>query len=997
MGQPSAARGRPLPCGTPPCYRSIGKDAARAGKSFRALFALLFCLAVSPTLLRGQTTGGTLSGTVSDPAGAVVPGADVLAKNLGTNVDYRTQTTSAGLYVFPDLPAGSYSVTFEAAGFQKLIRSPIEMSQSRTVGVDVTLQVGAVTQVLEVKGAPPLLQTASSEVGHQVSTKLVQELPLVAGGDIRDPERFMFILPGVSGDSFTAHVNGGQAFTKEITVDGVSNNLSTVQGSFFENSPPYEALAEFKLDTSNYSAEYGSAQAGITQYQLKSGTNNFHGSFFTSIRNEVLNANDVLSNMGFTGPPDAQGNAFKPPDKSWGIAGSAGGPIYIPHVYDRRNKTFIFSAFEGATSRRGVFGGRNTYPVQPLLRGDFSGLLGSQLQSCGANNDQPCFDALGRPVNAGAIYDPESTRQVTSGAVDPTTGRVATQTGIVRDPFPNNQVPIRSTIASNLLPFFPVVSGPQTTGNFPGTNGDLQVRKDIAYWLVKVDENISERHKLSASFNLTRRPRVDTNGNGLAPPNPLSNWDNQKVTTKNGRLAYDITLRPNVLNHFSFGYSRFNNPHFYFDFHKDISQLGFKGLPRSDQGLPTINFANQGGFVYQPLGGHAPKNQVIENNFVFDDNLTWIKGRHSFKFGGEIRANRLNNHIFDTVGGSSGEFTFSARQTTLPGLAQTGDSFASFLLGSVNAFRASDEVDMAARRKRFSWFVQDDIKSTKKLTLNIGLRHDIQLPTYDANNRSESFIPALSNPDAGGLPGAIAFAGQNGFGRRFSDVWYRGLGPRFGFAYAMREKTVLRGAYGIFMAGSGFDDFFAIFNRDFFSTIDCSENLNQRDPVFFLDDGPPTNCFSPAVQSPGVENGKSLNATTPPGYIPKTGGLLPYVQQWSFGIQRQLTQTASLTVNYVGTKSTHLHNEAIEFINQLDPKYLGSPTGDLRSTFIGDPAVQARPEVQAMPVDPATGNHSPFAGFETLYGSGATLGQALRPFPQYRDIGTDLAPVGNAR
>src|SRR5207247_10887992 len=143
----------------------------------------------------------------------------------------------------------------------------------------------------------------------------------------------------------------------------------------------------------------------------------------SSSRNEVMNANDILSNMGLSGePPYAHGNAFKPPDKSWGIAASAGGPVYIPHVYDGKNKTFIFSAFEGATSRRGVFGARNTFPVEPLLHGDFSGLLGSQLQSCGENKDQPCFDALGRPVDAGAIYDPESTRQVTSGVVDPGTG-----------------------------------------------------------------------------------------------------------------------------------------------------------------------------------------------------------------------------------------------------------------------------------------------------------------------------------------------------------------------------------------------------------------------------------------------------------------------------------------------------------------------------------------------------------------------------------------------
>ena len=944
-------------------------------QSWLSLLVLLCLSAYSPTLF-GQVTGGTLTGTVSDPGGSVVPEAVVVATNLGTNSESRTKTTSAGLYVLPNLPAGIYTLSVEIAGFQKYVRTPIEVSQGRTIGVDVTLQVGRVTELIEVKAQAPLLDTATSEIGHQVSSRFVKELPLVAGGDVRDPERFMFILPGVSGDSWNAHVNGGQAFTKEITVDGVSNNLSTVQGSFFENSPPYEALAEFKLDTSNYSAEYGSAQAGITQYQLKSGTNNFHGSVFSSIRNEVMNANDILSNMGLSGePPDAHGNAFKPPDKSWGIAASAGGPVYIPHVYDGKNKTFIFSAFEGATSRRGVFGARNTFPVQDFLQGNFSSLLGGPVGT----------DCLGRTVLSGQIYDPTTTRQATC-----TDGSEA----FVRDPFLNNQVPIRSSIANNLLHFFPSIPGPQTTGNFAGTNGDLQVRKDIQYWLIKLDQTISQRHKLSASFNLTRRPREDTNGGGLPPPNPLTNWDNQKVTTKNGRLAYDFTLRPNLLNHFTFGYSRFNNPHFYINFHQDISQFGFKGLPRLDQGLPPISFASEGSFGYQSIGGAAPKNQVIENNFLLTDNLTWIKGRHSFKYGVEFRANRLNNHIFDSVGGSSGSFKFSPRQTRLPGFAQTGDPFASFLLGAVNTFQASEEVDAAARRRRFSWFVQDDYKVTRKLTLNIGLRHDIQYPTYDANNRSESFVPTLPNPGAGGLPGAIAYAGRGGFGRRFADTWYKGFGPRFGFAYAMTDKTVLRGAYGIFMGGSGFDDFFGIFNRDFYFTVDCSEDLNHRDPVFFIDDGPPANCLTPARQTADVENGKSLNATTPPGHIPKTGGLLPYVQQWSFGIQRQLTTNMSVDVNYVGAKGTHLHNEAIDFINQLDPRFIS--LGSLRSKPIGDPTVQALPEVQAFPVDPATGNHSPFAGFEALYGGGAILSQALRPFPQFRDIGTNLAPVGNS-
>lgn len=950
---------------------------AHQNHKIRALLAALVLTAlltrVGNSPLTAQVTGGTLTGTVSDPAGAVVPGASVVAKNLGTNVEFRTRTTSAGAYTLLNLPAGTYSLSIESSGFQRYLRSPIEISQGATVGLDATLQVGQITETIEVRGASPQLQTQSSEVSQQVSRKFVQELPLVQGGDVRDPEAFVFLLPGATGDSWQGHINGGQAFTKEITVDGVSNNLSTVQGSFFENSPPYEALSEFKLDTSNYSAEYGSAQAGITQYQLKSGTNAFHGSVYASIQNEVLNANDILSNMGLSGePPDAQGNAFKPPRKGFNAAVSAGGPLHIPGVYDGRNRTFIFSAFEGATFRRGIFGAQNTFPVQDLLAGDFSGFLGNSIGT----------DCLGRDVLAGQIYDPTTTQLCPDG------------TTFVRDPFPNNQVPIRSTIAQNLLPHFPRISGAQTANNFPGDSGD-QVKKDIAYWLIKVDQNVSDQHKLAASFNLSRRPRVDTNGGGLPAENPLTNWDNQKVTTKNARLSYDANLRPNLLNHFTAGYSRFRNPHRGVHVDTDLAtQFGFQGLPRFDQGLPEIQFGG-GSFPYRSLGLSGPDSVVIENNYVFGDNLVWITGKHTFKFGVETRFNQLNDVLFD---GSMGEFNFSAFQTRLPGFAQTGDPFASFLLGEVNSFEGPEPRFFAPRRKRFSWYVQDDIKVTPKFTLNIGFRQDIQIPTHDATDRFQSFVPDLPNPGAGGLPGAIAFAGRDGFGRRFADIWYRGFGPRFGFAYSMTEKTVLRAAYGIFMGGSGFDDFFGIWNPDFFGSTDCFANPNQRDPVFFFDDGPPAGCVNPPIQTPENQNGRNLNASVPPAFFGKDSGKLPYVQQWNFTLQREISPNMTITAAYVGTKGTHLHNEAVEFINQLDPAFVapGAPTTNLISTGIGEPAVQALSQVQGFPIDPATGNHSPFPGFEALYGSGATLGQALRPFPQYLDIGSVLPPVGNS-
>ena len=920
------------------------------------MLLVLLCVTVARLPLLAQTTGGILNGTISDPAGAVVPGATITATNLGTNAQYHANTTSAGLYVFPDLPAGTYSVTVEMAGFSKLVQSPIEVSQSRTTTVNLALRVGQMTQTVEVKGEAPVLQSATSEVGHQVNPTLIRELPLQQGGDVRDPEAFVFLLPGTSGNSWQAHINGGQAFTKEISVDGVPNNISTVQGSFFEDAPPYEAFQEFKLDTSNYSAEYGSAVAGVTQYQLKSGTNQFHGSFFTAIGNDVLNANDFLSNLGLSGEPSRNSNAFKPPDKEWDIAASGGGPLIIPHVYNGKDKTFIFSAFERETLRTGIFGARTTFPVADLLRGDFSSFLGAPSGT----------DCLGRSVLAGQIYDPSTTRACPNG------------TDFVRDPFLNNQVPIRSQVAKNLLPFLPVLAGPQKANNFIGSNG-TEPFKNVLHYIIKADRNISEKQRISGSFNFSQRPRYLPSG-GLDQHSILSNWTFQRVTTRDARISYDYTLHPNLLNHFGIGFTRFTNPNKSVNSGRDVTSLGFKGLPRQDEGIPRVTFSS-GSFAYQQLGQNAPIDQYSENNWALVDNLTWVRGRHTFKTGIEARYNQINDANF---GSTNGDMNFSSFQTRLPGVSQTGDPFASFLLGAVNTFNASEPQFHAARRKRISWFLQDDIKLTRKLTVNIGLRHDIQIPTHDALNRFESFIPTLPNPGAGNLPGALGFAGQNGVGRRFADIDYTDFGPRIGLAYALNSKTVVRAAYGVFQGGGGFDDFVGVWAPDFFGTVSCTpDNSSAHQPVFLLDDGPPGNCLIPAVQSPSIENGKSVT------YFPKSGGILPYSQQWNFAIQRELSPSMTFSLAYVGSKGTHIHNDALEFLNQLDPKFYFQYQG-LIATDISNPKVQSLAQVQAFPVDPATGLRSPFPGFS------GTLGQALRPFPQYLDISSFNPPVGNS-
>lgn len=386
------------------------------------MLRLLSLFVLTGVLLIAQLNRATITGNVTDPGGAAIPNAKVIARNSGTNSVLDTTTNGEGQYSFPNLPTGIYQITVEAPSFKRAERKEVELNVREVLRVDLQMQLGSVTETVEVSGEVPRLQTDSPEVGTSLSSTQMKDLPLsIAGG--RSVENFAYaITPGVSGNTWTSNINGSTSFSKETLLDGASVT-TYLSGHFGESSVSLESLQEMRVQTSGISAEYGRAQAGVFNYVMKSGTNEMHGSAYGMLRNEAFNANTFVNN--------ARG-VRRPPDRLFNYAFSFGGPLVIPKLYNGKDKTFFYSTYEKYQQRIGGFGAPNTtLPQTAWLNGDFSRLLGPTLAQT---------DALGRPVVRGAIYDPATVRQLDNGR-------------FVAEMFPNNVIPVNrfSAVSRNLV------------------------------------------------------------------------------------------------------------------------------------------------------------------------------------------------------------------------------------------------------------------------------------------------------------------------------------------------------------------------------------------------------------------------------------------------------------------------------------------------------------------------------------------------------------------
>jgi hypothetical protein len=887
--------------------------------SLRPLLALFM---LGSSLLLAQGDRGAITGLITDKSGAAVPSVAIEAINTATNARFETVTTGTGSYRLVGLPIGFYDVTAKASGFNTAVQRGVQIQTNQTVTLDIGLSVGAVTESVTVQGGVPIIQTESADVGMVVESKQFLDMPLTLGGGIRNASSFIRLAPGVSPTgTWTKSISGGGGFQDQIYYDGIALSRGDLSNDA-EVNPSVDAIAEFKLITNNYSAEYAHAMGGVTSFTMKSGTNQFHGTAFEFLRNEKLDARGFFP-------------ATRAPSKQNEWGGTLGGPVVIPKLYNGKDKTFWFFSFDQFYRRGGALAGLNTLPTSRMAQGDFSE-LGSKL-----------------------IYDP------------------ASGTGAARTPFPGNRIPANrfSSVSSKYLPFLPAPELPGLVNNSIAPLGSPRADERTAGF--KIDHQFTEKTRVSGMYNDTYRPSIKSPGPSRLLPvggeaqTLLLNYNAQNVRTNVLHLNIDQNLTPTTLNHIGLGYSRFRNPNFSLGLNQgwtqpDGGKLGLRGL-QFDL-APTVLFDTEG---YTRFGDDIASDNYF-HTFTVLDTLTMIRGNHTFKLGGEVQRHRDNYRNFGNGGGT---FRYRRETTGLPGVAASGDAFASFLLGETYSSSAFFRDSLPGGRYTvFGFFIDDTWKVTNKLTLTLGFRWEPVVPHSDPVGRISFMDITAPNSAAGNLPGAMRFGGQQGVGNRFLNILWNNYAPRAGFAYRLTNRTVLRAGAGIFNSnyinqGLGLPAF------GYATTASFASADGGTTSAFNWDGGFPQNFRRPPVTDSTAANGQGATAVIPSVYQ------LPYKIQWNFTLEHQFANDLSMSFAYVANAGRHLYNS--QQLNQLPKEYWNLPASLLTSN-INSPAAQA------------AGFREPFPGFASLWGGLARVNQALRPFPQYSGVGIYGSTFGNS-
>ncbi|MEN6601197.1 MAG: carboxypeptidase regulatory-like domain-containing protein [Bryobacteraceae bacterium] len=817
------------------------------------LFLALLCL--TATAVYSQSTSGSMSGTVTDPNGAVVPGAKVVANHVPTNRDSETVTTAAGLYVFPTLPAGPYTLTVTQPGFKKNVQTNIEIRVALRNTMDVKLEIGDVAESVEVKAEVPLLETTTASRGQNMSPQLVQSLPIFSGG-LRNAENLLGYMPGVNSSGETS-INGSIGRAKEIQIDGGSI-INPESGGVSFTFPGFEAFQEFKLVTSSFAAENGRLGGGLELLVTKSGSNEVHGSAFVNVRRDIFNAAGWGSNHTVGRTP-----GFRAKERYNEEGGTAGGPVYIPKVYDGRNRTFFYFTYAKDIRPATItYNSGETLPTTLMRSGNFS--------------------------EVATIYDP------------------ATTSGNSRLPFANNIIPTSrfSSISGKILPQIPAVNRSGVTSNFDWiTTSTL----DDYIATIKADHSITSNNRIS--YFMTFRNQLSNSDQYL--PGPLSNGLSSYQKPQLYRVNDDWIINPTVLLHTTFAFTQdrapWNNPLQ----NGWGSKFGFK-LSGDPDATPYISFATDNLQSYGMNQGKVNNGYQYNRTYHVSQQLTWTRGKHEFKMGWDIR--RLATP-YDDRAGQNGSYNFSRVQTALPtALGTTGNAFASFLLGAVNTGTQGDS-NYTPGNIRYGYhagFWQDTWRITPRFTLDYGMRYEVPIGWHMVDGNYTNLDPNKPNPGADNLPGALIYAGsgpgRTGKKRLYPTDW-SDFGPRVGFAYRLASRTVIRGGYGIFYqtlgnGGCGCTDGF---NGSYASSGD---GIN---PAFYWDDTrsvpQPLGYKSPPRIDPSFDNFGTAVYFQGDNY-----GKAPRIYNWSFTIQHEFKNWLFETA-YVGNRAKGLNSTI--YMNQL--------------------------------------------------------------------------------
>jgi hypothetical protein len=830
----------------------------------------------------GQVDRGTINGTVTDESGGVLPGVNVTAQHLDTGVKTEAITNDLGAYTLPNLPIGRYRVSFGLSGFKTFERTEVTISVAQTLRIDARMQIGEISDTITIAANAELLNKDNNLIGTAIHTSIITDLPLSFSGG-RSIENFAYALtPAVEGNNWTSYIAGGPAFSKEILIDGISGT-SQIQGHIGESSPPMEAIEEFRVQTSGMSAEYGHTSGGVFNFSLRSGTNSPHGSAFYYLRNEAFNANSWMNNWrGVDRPRDRQNLG----------GGSLGGPVVIPGIYDGRNRTFVFGAFEHYEQQRLQLGPNNvTVPIPDFLNGNFSRLL---------TTEQIGTDALGRPVYRGQIFDPATLRQVDGKWVS--------------DPFEGNIIPQNrmSPLSGKIIDIYRQQYQPLVPGVL--TNNSARTQHNTPWFhqtqlTIKGDHQVSDANKLSGSLIWTQRPRILVDQGGVWNANdpkgtggPFAKARKQEVTSRSLRMGDNHTFRPNLINTFAVAYNRYRNPSLSTEADANWgNDLGF-GNSTSAGLFPTVNFGSAVNGVGMDGIGYGSSGFYVSNTYIVSNTLAWITGRHSFKFGGEHWRQQINSHAgLDVL-----QFGFSPNTTGIPAQPwsnQVGFGFASFFLGEVDSSSKNVTFDLYGRRNYVAFFVQDDFRATSNLTLNLGLRWEQTQPFYEKYGRWANFNPDIMNTNLG-VKGALEFPTEPKDSFERNKDW-KEFGPRFGAAYQLNNKMVLRGGYGIFYTPTGINYWSGVpygFAPGFRGTNFTNSTGNV--PLYRWDQGYAEN-FKAANKDPNTLIW-GMVAIDPDSL--KMG----YTHQYNTSFQYSFATDMMAEVAFMGTQGRRLHNGALK-------------------------------------------------------------------------------------
>jgi hypothetical protein len=946
-----------------------------------SIFALMlvFCAATG----FGQTALATITGTIVDPTGATIADAPIEVRNLDNGNVFRAGTSETGNFNVSQLPIGDYTLTVAMMGFKTFVHANFHLAANQTLREDIRLELGPNTESITVSADASLLKTESSELVHNVTLSQLNNLPILIVGatnqGYRDPYQAARLIPGFrylnTGTSNSAVINGTPSNTMQTRLDGQTQgalrNSGTVllAGATGMTQPSVDALEEVAFQTSNFSAEFGTAGGAVINMVTKSGTNQYHGTVYDYMINEALNAHQPYT-----------GTRNRVRQHNWGF--TFGGPVKIPKLYDGKNKTFFFFGYEQYREKKTITNAPTSVPIPAYRQGDFSNLITAENRLI-TTTAGPYTDPLGRTIRSGTIFDPLTQQTAPNGQQ-------------VRDPFPDNKIPLSrfDPISAQILPLIPLPTGPlagtQATNNYQPPTPQSRISYIPS---IKIDQMIGTPGKLSVYFHRdsTETPRSPTGFDAL--PELISASIASRTYSRTGRVNYDHTASSQLLLHFGFGWNDIDWTTAALVTNYDaLEELGLKGQTFGGT-FPVITTAVNGNVAIGGMStmGSGSNTTPQERRPAGNFSATYVLRNHTFKTGVEYRKEIMPDNNFSNT---TGNYTFGTNWTQQPSLQTTvtnqgfhGYQFASFLLGGMTSATVAAPVVASSSKSQTSLFIQDTWKVTRKLTVDYGLRWDYGTYARESQGRFSSFAYAVPNPAADGRLGARQY--ESVCNCNFADNYPYAIGPRFGLAYQANRQTVIRAGIGVVYNAT--DNASGGTANTAFTTTPAT---GSGQIVGFFKDGIPAGNI-PVWPTTNPAASQGYGSVIPmPSYLDPNSGRPARLWQWNLAVQREITRDLVVEAAYVGNRGVWWEAGGLAQINLLRQEVLqgygfkdftSATEAALLTTTIRNLNATQRQTLANR------GIFLPYPSFPT----DQTVRQSLLPFPQYSGQAVTGLATGN--